>query len=673
MKSRLGKAPEDVAWLAIVVGGLLLTAAIAWLAPVLDTLYPNPGGDLFPEWDPVVMPEPLEQVRAMLALAAPVILAAVVVLLGDERPPRRSLDYPILAAQLILGGLLVWAVLEQSRLSGFLPEDYFEPLLLSVPVLVAGAVIGVVLTVAAIRWRGRDRESRPLSSPAPTRQWGLAIALAALATVIFLLPAVVTDGTVGASGPLASGHIPTQGDDYFAAANGRTPLVDYISQYANLLPYAVEPVLEAFDSSITSYSVAMCVLSGLGLLAIFGVFAEVTRRPWPALALYVPWVALSLFPWHDVGAIREFNANYYGVLPGRYLGPFVLAWLTARSIRRPIPAWALFGFAGLVALNNWEFGAAALLALVVAQLAALDRSAPLWPSIRSLALQAAAGLLAAIAFVCALTLIRAGELPDPSLLTYFSRVFLREAYGLVPMPSGGLHWALYATYVAALLVAAVRFVRRDPDRVTTVMLAFSGTFGLATALYFAGRSSQFQLILLFPAWGLALALLAHTAFTTLRSARADRRRLRRVLLPAGAALIGFGVMVACIGRLSPPWSQVDRLSGDGHPLEVQGPIDYVEANTSPGEHVLIIGATADHLVADRAGVVNVSPINGPTALFSPAEVDRALDQLEEDGGTQVFDGAAALQGFARILRVRGYAVVGIDTHDDLRHWQRPAS
>jgi hypothetical protein len=132
-------------------------------------------------------------------------------------------------------------------------------------------------------------------------------------------------------------------------------------------------------------------------------------------------------------------------------------------------------------------------------------------------------------------------------------------------------------------------------------------------------------------------------------------------------------MVACIGRLSPPWSQVDRLSGDGHPLEVQGPIDYVEANTSPGEHVLIIGATADHLVADRAGVVNVSPINGPTALFSPAEVDRALDQLEEDGGTQVFDGAAALQGFARILRVRGYAVVGIDTHDDLRHWQRPAS
>jgi hypothetical protein len=618
------------------------------------------------------MPEPLEQIRAMFALAAPFILAAVVVLLGDERPSRRSLDYPILAAQLVLGGLLVWAVLEQPRLSGFLPEDYFEPLLLSVPVLVAGALIGVVLTVAAVRWGGRDRESRTLGSPAPTPQWGLALALAALVTVIFLLPAVVTDGTAGGSGPLASGHIPTQGEDYFAVTNGRTPLVDYISQYANLLPYAVEPVLKAFDSSITSFSIAMCVLSGLGLLAVFGVFSEVTRRPWPAIALFVPWVALSLFPWDDVGAIREFNGNYYGVLPGRYLGPFVLAWLTARSIRRPIPAWALFGFAGLVTLNNWEFGAAALLALGVAQLAALDRSAPSWASIRSLALQAAAGLLAAIAFVCALTLIRAGELPDPSLLTYFSRVFLREGYGLIPMPLGGLQWAIYATYVAALLVAAVRFVRRDPDRATTVMLAFSGTFGLATALYFAGRSSQFQLILLFPAWGLALALLAHTALASLRSARGDRFRLRRTVVPAGAALIGFGVMVACIAKLSTPWTQIDRLSGDDQPLEVQGPVDYLRAETSPGEHVVIIGATADHLVADRAGVVNVSPINGPTALFSPAEVDRALDQLEEEGGTQVFDRVAALPEFARILRARGYEVVGIDTPDDLRHWRRPA-
>ena len=125
------------------------------------------------------------------------------------------------------------------------------------------------------------------------------------------------------------------------------------------------------------------------------------------------------------------------MLPGRYFGPFVLAWLIARSTRAAIPTWALFGFAGLVALNNWEFGSAALIAAIVAQLAALDRSRPVWPD-RSLARRAGArGLIGALALVCAITLLRAGELPDLSLLTYFSRVFLREAYGLVPMPCAG--------------------------------------------------------------------------------------------------------------------------------------------------------------------------------------------------------------------------------------------
>ena len=103
--------------------------------------------------------------------------------------------------------------------------------------------------------------------------------------------------------------------------------------------------------------------------------------------------------------------------------------------------------------------------------------------------------------VSAIILLRAGELPNPTLLTYFNRLFLRDSFGLVPMPTLGLHWALYATYAAALLIAAVRFVRAHPDRTLTAMLAFAGTFGLGTGMYFVGRSSQFQLMLLFPALG----------------------------------------------------------------------------------------------------------------------------------------------------------------------------
>ena len=668
LRQRLPAAPEEVAWIAVIAGGFLLAAAIAWLCPLIKGLYPSPGQSLFPEWRVLVKPEPLEEVRSMLALATPFLLAGVVLLLGADRPPRRSADLPILIAQVALGGLLIWAILGQERRSGFLPTDYFEPLLLSVPLLAAGIVIGLLAMVAAVRWRGLAERVAVVRSGG---HWWVALVLAAAATAIFILPAVVTDGTVGQSGPLASGHIPVQGEDYFAVLNGRTPLVNYIAQYVNLLPIAVEPILRAFDGSITAFSITMCALSGLGMLAIFGMFGEVTRKPWVALVLYLPWVALSLFPWHDSGAIREFNGNYYGVLPGRYFGPFVLAWLTARSTRAAIPNWALFGFAGLVALNNWEFGSAALLAAIVAQLAALDRSKPVWPAARSLAVQALAGLIGALALVCAITLLRAGELPDLSLLTYFSRVFLREAYGLVPMPLRGLHWALYATYVAALLIATARFVRRDPDRTMTAMLAFSGTFGLTSAMYFVGRSSQFQLILLFPVWGLALALVALVAFRALQAAIGDAERLRRVLIPAAAALIGFGVMVATIGRISPPWRQIDRLNETGHPLSLQSPAAYVAAHTVPGEHVVIIGPEAEHLIADRAGVVNSSPLNGLTALLGPSEANRTLDQLEDEGGTQVFEGASGpLPEFAALLRARGYRVVGSDPADHLRLWQR---
>ena len=54
--------------------------------------------------------------------------------------------------------LLVAAVLNQPRQSGFL-IDYFQPYLLSVPNLVAGVVIGILLTVGTLRWSGRVPES----------------------------------------------------------------------------------------------------------------------------------------------------------------------------------------------------------------------------------------------------------------------------------------------------------------------------------------------------------------------------------------------------------------------------------------------------------------------------------------------------------------------------------
>ncbi len=680
MIKRLAAPAEDLAWIGAIVAAIVLGLGFLLLVPELAKLYPAPGEEVFAAWKPLVLPEAREEVRSMLTLAAPFVLGGVLIGLGRREPGRRSLDPLILGAQISGIALIVVGVLDQPRQSGFL-IDYFKPYLLSVPNLVAAVVLGGGMTVAVLRWSGRVPPwALRLGERLRGRDW-LAFGIALLLTVIFVLPAVVTDATVGQAGQLAAGHIPVQAEDYFSVVNGRTPLVDYIAQYANLLPLLLAPVLATFDSSITALSIAMCTLSAIALLAIFGVFRQVTRGPWAALALFVPFLALALFPWNDNGAFRNFDANYYGILPGRLFGPFVLAWLFAVSTRRRIPIWALFGFAGLMLVNNVEFGAPALLSLIVGMGVSWDRSTPLRERVGRIAAEGAAGLLGAIVLVCAVILVRTGELPNPTLLTYFNRVFLRDSFGLVPMPTLGLQWALYFTYAAALVMAAVRYVRDDPDRTLTAMLAFSGAFGLATGMYFVGRSSQFQLMLLFPPWALSLALVAWTAARSLRHSAGDPDRLKRILLPACAALIGFGLMLSAIGRVSPPWRQIDRLADGGVAVNDQLAAQrYVQSNTHPGDHVLIIGTTLDHRVADRAGVVNVSPVNGITGLIVPDEAERAIDQLEDEGGNSVFESVSHVPGagglvveipkLAAILRQRGYRPVGEDPSLHMRLWRR---
>jgi hypothetical protein len=651
------------------------------VTPQLAKLYPSADADVLSTWRGLINPEPLEDVRGIVTLATPFLVAALVIVLGARQASRPSLDRPILAAQVIGVALLVWAIAEQPHVLPLVPSGYLDPLLLSVPNIAAGVVIGGLLTVLILVSSGEVPGALKQLRPLRNRRW-LPLATAALITTVFLLPGVVTDATVAHSGRFATPQILTYADDYFAAVNGRTPMVDYIGQYTSLLPLAVAPALAAFDSSITSFSVAMCLLSAVAFLTIFGVFTEVTQHPWVALVLFVPFLALALFPWHDQGAAREFNGNYYALLPDRLLGPFLLAWLCALSTRNRVPSWALFGVAGLTVLNNAEFGAGALIGLIVATGATWDRAEPLGQRLRDTAIPAGAGLLGAVSLVCAVILIRTGSLPDPALLTYFNRLFLRDSYGLVPMKSLGLHWALYGTYAAALLIAAVRYVREDPDRTLTAMLAYFGAFGLVTGMYFVGRSVELQLMILFPVWAPCLTLVAWEAGSALRTNRADRERLRRLLLPAAAVLVGFGVMIAAIDRISPPWQQVQRLSSGGPAVEdTPNAQRFLEASTEPGDRVLLIGTPLDHRVAERAGVANVSPVSGYFSLITPDVADRGLDQLEDDGGEEVFEAVTApsavnqsplkIPAFAAILRGRGYRMITEDPSSGLRLWRRP--
>ncbi len=658
---------------------LLLLAVAFWLGPALSHLYPAQSEPVFPGFRSLTHPEPLEGTRYLIAIAGPMLLTAIVLVLGARHSGRRSLDGSIIAIQIVALGFVAWSVSHQTHTPAFTAPNYFDPLLLSVPNVVAGVVIGSALTALLASRFEPGRQLRAIDGWL-TGRWVLASTIAVAFTAIWLLPAVVTDATVGQGG-ISSVHIPAQAGDYFAVANGRTPLVNYIPIYSGLLPLALEPVLRTFSLSLTSFSISMCVLSLVGLLAIYGTFVAVTRRTWAALALYLPFVAIALFPWNRQGAVWDYNGIYYAFFPGRYLGPFIVTWLCALHLRgRRVPAWVVFFAAGLAVGNNVEFGFPCLLATVVALVFGADRTPPLRTRLTTLVLHLAVGLAAAVVLVCGVILARSGQLPNPSYATYWSSTFARDGYGLVAMPTLGLHWALYFTYAAALLVAAVRYVRRDPDRTLTGMLLFAGVFGLLSGFYFAGRSLPWQLMLLFPVWGFALALLAWTVGLALRSARGDWLRLRRLVLPAFAVLAGFGVMVAAIDRFPAPWKQADRLSAGGEAVNDQPAVQrFVDAHTTPGEHVLIVGTRLDHRVANRAGVVNSSPFfSGFWSLLSAREVNRAIDFLDQDGGRKVFDyvpspnfvTSGVFPEVAQVLRQRGFVAVRKQRKPGFVEWER---
>ena len=230
-----------------VAAAVSLAVAYVWLTPTLAKLYPTPSVNVFRLWQVVIAPEPREDVRSILTLARPSA--------RRDRPGRwlepGSAAVPGSPDRGVAGNRLRGADLGGARSD---PDR-------------APAVAALLRPAAAL---GPSRGGRGLHRPAadgdrgaPARAWipaslrplverlkgaiWIPLGLAALATVLWLLPAVITDSTLARSGNLAAGHIPTQAEDYWAVVNGRTPLVDYIAIYANLLPVILAPLIGASD------------------------------------------------------------------------------------------------------------------------------------------------------------------------------------------------------------------------------------------------------------------------------------------------------------------------------------------------------------------------------------------------------------------------------------------
>jgi len=620
----------ELAWVASIPIGMLVVVAILVLGPVVgDLLFPRSDVTFWPSIVRIAPPDPesTEHARFLIALSAPALLTGVI-LFGRRRVgpmPPAQIDVLVRVAQMVAFSSIVLCVILQHRYAFFWLAArhvvYFR-----VSTLVAAGVIAAAIAwvLASDRLRSRFRwlfvESR-------TRRFaGTAVAI--IAIVVWMLPAVNFEDTIGGANQAIVDHIPYWLDEVYATLGGRLPLVDYVAQYGSLWPYPIAATMALLGDSVGAFTIAMSAISAVAMLAMFDALRRVARSSLAALLLFLPFLATSFFMMQGPLENRYAIVNLFGTFPLRYAGPFLLVWLLVRHLDGASPRrsrW-LFLAAGLVVLNNAEFGIPALGATVAALLWSRTR-----PGLARLAIEGAVGLAGAVALLSALTLVMAGELPHLEMLFRFSRLFALSGWAMLPMkPTLGVSTVIYLTYVAAIGVATVRAVGDEADRVMTGLLAWSGVFGLGIGSYYMGRSHPEVLTNMFPAWALCITLLFVLA---VRTAAARPRRLPS--LPEVACLLGFGVLVCSLAQTPTPWSQVARLNRTADPLYAQ-PLGepFIAAHIRPGEPVAILTGLGQRAAYDL-GVVDVTPY-AAGSMPTIDQFDEMLADLRAAGGRKVF-------------------------------------
>ncbi len=668
----------EIAWLAVVPCAAVTVALIAALGPLVgDLLLPRSSVRFFETSVRELAPEPHEQGRFLVALLGPLLLAGATALLA-RRPPRMrsALVQPLVwgAQAAAVAFAVVCLVIQRGLVFAYpnyqpITQQYFTNATLVVALLGACGLVAAVrserVRELAARW-GRETTARRIA-------WTLA---AALLIAIWLLHAFNTEHTVANESQPAAYHLQFTLDETFAVIDGRSPLVNFAAQYGSLWPYPVAAVMSLIGPSVGSFTGLMVLISGIALLAMYDVLRRVARSPLRGFLLFAPFLATSFFLLRGPLANRYTVATIFSDYPMRFAGPWLLAWLTVRHLDgvRPRARWPLFLVAGLVVMNNTDHGVPALVALVAALLwagagrAGADATPGRPARLRSLALEALAGLVAAYALVASLTLVRAGSLPDPALMVRFAKLFALAGFAMLPMPVLGFHLVIYMTFVATLAVATVRALtgpdRGPHERALTGALAFVAVFGLGSGAYYVGRSHPEVLVTSFAAWSFALALL------TLIALRRLAARPRRWPEPAVAAcLVAFCVAACSLAQTPTPWSQIDRLR-DTTTASFRVPAGqrFVAAHVRRGEHVALL-QTLGHRIAANLHIADVTPYTGQASMPAVDQLEDTLRILRREGGTKIFIGVGGpeIPDVRPALEAAGYGMTAED-HENNQLW-----
>ncbi|MGN6190409.1 MAG: hypothetical protein ACTHOE_16080 [Conexibacter sp.] len=662
---RCAIAPAEAAWIAAVPCAVLTVAAILLLAsPLGQLLFPRRHYDFLQAIAPVVALEPREHAAFLLAIAG-VVTLCLAVAGAARRPPQLAPAVSrrlVMASQLVLGAFLVTAFVGQRTAVfgssyGFRGPRHF--VYFTWPTIAVAAALAAAVPLALRSRSARPRLAAALRETRTRRVAALACAGGFL--VLWLLTALNLDSSVGNVNRAVFDMLPWSMDETYAILDGLTPLVDFHAQYGQLWPYLVATAMHVAGSGLGVYTGAMATIAGAAMLAVFALLRRVTRSSLAALALFLPFVATSFFVESGPLDDRYGPANLFTIFPVRYAGPYLLAWLLARRLDGAWPRRTplLFLFAGLVALNNPEFGVPAVGATLVACACARPPTSP--RALARLLGGAALGMLGALALVTLLTFVRSGSAPHLGLLFEFARLYAVSGWAMLPMPTLGFHLVVFATFAGALVLAVVRASAREHDVVMTGMLAWTGAFGIGAGAYYVGRSHPDVLIDLFSAWALAVALLTVVAVRAM--ARRPSGSPRVVEL---AVLFALGLAVCSIAQTPTPWSQLKRL-GDDTPVpafRANALTRFLAHETHRGEHVAIYNL-AGHRMAYDLGIQNVLPYASTESIVTRHQIAETVRALRAAGGRKIFlpigDTSPEVPA---MLQDDGFAIAHVDRASD---------
>jgi hypothetical protein len=659
--SRLKKNSLIQSWLLLVPITIILMVCLFILAPLLAV---NPdlnfAQQIFLPYVCTLLeckPEPLEQIRYILAITiVPLTFLLAITILKIIRFSIPSFFRPVaLPVVLLIQSVLIAFISVNAQVGDkatifyILAKDNFVPWLLAGSLVLLGFILFKIAynQIFVVRVGLSVNAHRGLLKNISINYIPYNIAI--FYTLLRLMPSIIVDFDYQSTNNIVSWHIPYSMGEFAAVLNGKTILVNFFPQYQNFLPYILLPIFNIFGLSLTSFSLAMSTLSLIGMMLIFAVYKYLTKSSWIALALYIPYCSLSFFPNHSVGGLVLNAFNYFVVAPLRYFGYWILAFLLARYLLKPtLPRMAiLFFIGGIVTINNLDFGIPALVAVLVAVIITTGNG--LFPPLKT-AFKIGSIFIVSVSLALGLfifiTIIRSGETPNIGQLTLFQRIFAVYGFGMLPMPPLGLHWLIYITFMAAILVGLQRTVSVlgtndlfSQQRLSNGLLVFSGIAGCGALMYFVGRSHPYVLTCVFPAWAFSLLLLAWEQFLDWRKNFSQFNTTDKLVRYIPTVVLLFLYIIFTGNILTTPAlpTQLARLRSYNNSFSTwqAKAVEFVRNQTHTKENIGIIYPYG-YEIANIAQVENVFPYTTPFSLILKSQLEVAIKTFKSKDVKHLF-------------------------------------